>query len=119
MIHRFSAFSKLVELGKMFIEQPHALHYVSEDFLSDLLVWYHLAWLGETVRRGDSRVKALMDKEHHYTMHERRELMTIIGDILSGLLPRYRALAEAGRVELSFTLCPPDRTVATRHPVRQ
>ena len=103
MIHRFPAFAKLVELGKMFIEQPHALHYVSEDFLSDLLVWYHLAWIGETVRRQDSRVKTLMQKEHHYTLHERRELLTIISDILSDLLPRYRALAEAGQVELSFT----------------
>jgi len=103
MIHRFPAFARLAELARTFLDQPHVLDYLSEDFLADLLVWYHLAWIGETVRRDDPRIKALMKKKSHFSLHERRELLTIISEILSGLLPRYRALAEAGQVELSLT----------------
>jgi hypothetical protein len=44
-------------------------------------VWYHLAWLGETVR-GDLRVKRLLDKLP-VTLHDRRELLTVIGELLS------------------------------------
>ncbi len=103
MIHRFPAFARLTELAKSFLEQAHALEYLSSDFLSDLLVWYHLAWIGETVRRTDKRVKSLMKKASHFSLHERRELLAIIGDILGNLIPRYRALATTGQVELSVT----------------
>ena len=103
LIKRFPEFNRLVELARSFVSQRHALEYVSRDFISDLVVWYHLAWLGETVRRNDTRVAALMKKGSHYNLHERRELLKIIGEILKDLLPRYRALAEAGQVELSVT----------------
>ena len=103
LIKRFPEFNRLVELARSFISQRHALEYVSRDFLSDLLVWYHLAWVGETVRREDPRIKALMKKASHYTLHDRRELLTVIDEILQDLLPRYRRLAESGQVELSVT----------------
>jgi len=103
LIKRFPEFNRLVELARSFVSQRHALEYVSRDFISDLIVWYHLAWLGETIRRSDSRVTALMKKGSHFSLHERRELLKVIGEILEGLLPRYRALAERGQVELSVT----------------
>jgi len=103
LIKRFPQFSRLVELARSFVSQRHALEYVSRDFISDLIVWYHLAWLGESVRRNDTRIAALMKKGSHFSLHERRELLKVIGEILQGLLPRYRALAEAGQVELSVT----------------
>ena len=103
LIKRFPEFNRLVELARSFVSQRHALEYVSRDFISDLVVWYHLAWLGETIRRNDTRVAALMKKGSHFSLHERRELLKVIGEILHGLLPRYRALAERGQVELSVT----------------
>ena len=36
-------------------------------------------------------------------MHERRELLTVIGELLSSVISRYRQLAERGQVELSVT----------------
>ena len=36
--------------------------FLDDQFLIDLLVWYHLAWTGETVRRASPRLQALMAK---------------------------------------------------------
>ena len=82
---------------------PDAAVYVSDQFLADLLVWYHLAWLGETVRRSDVRVRRLLDKGAGYTLHERRELLGVIGELLAGIVPRYTRLAARGQVELAVT----------------
>jgi alpha-amylase/alpha-mannosidase (GH57 family) len=55
------------------------------------------------VRISDPRARTLEAKGRDFTLHDRRELLTLIGELLAGLIPRYRALAEAGQVELSFT----------------
>ncbi len=72
-------------------------------FIVDLAVWYHLAWLGETVRLGDPRVAELTVRGRHFSAEECRQLLEIVGEILSGLVPRYRRLMGSGRVELSVT----------------
>lgn len=103
MIHRFPPYQQLAQMARWLIDHPQGAVYVQEQFLADLLVWYHLAWLGETVRRNDLRVRRLMEKEAGYTLHDRRELLGIIDELLSGVIGRYRALADAGRIELSVT----------------
>ncbi len=50
-----------------------------------------------------SRVQQLMDKGNGYTLHDRRVLLEIIGELLSGVIERYRVLAERGQIELSVT----------------
>jgi alpha-amylase/alpha-mannosidase (GH57 family) len=103
MIGRFPAYHRLAEMAVWFTTHPESLRYLSNQYLADLLVWYHLAWLGETVRRDDARVKHLLEKESGYTLHDRRELLTVIGELLSNVIPRYRQLAARGQVELSVT----------------
>lgn len=103
MIQRFPAFAKLAELAVVFKQHPQALGYVRNQYLVDLLVWYHLAWMGETVRREDPRIKQLMQKEKDYSVHDRRELLLVILELLEGVLPRYRKLAESGQVELAVS----------------
>lgn len=103
LINRFPSYRHLVELARGALRNPAMLAYLSDQYLADLLVWYHLAWLGETVRLNDTRAKRLMAKLHGYTLEERRELLALIGELLAGVIPRYRELAEAGRVELSVT----------------
>lgn len=70
---------------------------------SDLLVWYHLAWLGETVREIEPRSRALIDKRSGYGEADRHRLLELIGDTVAAVLPRYRRLADSGRVELSMS----------------
>lgn len=103
LIARFPAYQRLADLAVRVLAHPASNTYLTDQFLADLLVWYHLAWLGETVRRNDARVQRLIAKAGGYTPHDRRELLVVIGELLSGVIPRYRRLAEAGRVELSFT----------------
>jgi alpha-amylase/alpha-mannosidase (GH57 family) len=103
MIARFAPYRQLASMAHWVIEHPPSAVYLHEQFLADLLMWYHLAWLGETVRRDDARVRRLMDKGSGYTLHDRRELLGVIGELLGSVIARYRALADTGRVELSFT----------------
>ncbi len=103
LIRRFPPYRRLAEMGRWLLAHPDALAYVDDQYLADLLVWYHLAWLGETVRRTDARAQRLMEKEASYSLHDRRELLALIGELLAGVVPRYRALAERGQVELAMS----------------
>lgn len=103
MISRFKPFQRLVDIAESFGKQHTVMEYVQDQFLVDLLVWYHLAWMGESVRRQDKRIKRLMEKARDYTMHDRLELLSVIDDLLSGVVGRYARLAEGGKVELSVS----------------
>lgn len=101
LIDRFKNYQRLAALAEWFIKHPDAGIYINDQFLVDIVVWYHLAWLGETVRRDDKRIDELIKKGTGYTLHDRRVLLEVIGDLLAGVIPRYKALAESGKVELS------------------
>jgi len=103
LINRYKDYLRLAALAEWFIKHPDVDLYINDQFLVDIIVWYHLAWLGETVRRNDRRVDELIHKGSGYTLHERRVLLEVIGDLLAGVIPRYKALAESGKVELSTT----------------
>jgi alpha-amylase/alpha-mannosidase (GH57 family) len=103
LIQRFKPYQELAELAEPLKQNPKVAAYLDEQYLIDLLIWYHLAWLGETVRRSDARVKALIKKGHGFSEEDRRQLLEVIGELLSSIIPRYKALAQAGKVELSVT----------------
>ena len=103
LMARFPLFRQLGEIALMVQQQPLLLHYLEDQLLIDLLVWYHLAWIGETIRRDDQRIQQLMARGRDYTLADRQLLVTVISEIMASLLPRYRALAESGRIELSMT----------------
>ena len=103
LIAPFPEYARLAEMAHWILEQPSRVSYINDQFMIDIVVWYHLAWMGESVRRSDIRIQELMKKGKHFTFKDRRQLMTVIGDLLADLIPRYRRLAEAGRVELSVT----------------
>ena len=103
LVDRFDAFKKLVEIAEITLENDSILAYFSEQFFADLLVWYHLAWMAENVRHSDLRIKALSDKAQHFSSHDRHLLIEVIHELVSGVIGRYKTLAEAGRIELSMT----------------
>jgi alpha-amylase/alpha-mannosidase (GH57 family) len=102
LIERYPVFAELAQLAVQ-LGTPEQIAYASDQFLRDLGVWYHIAWLGETVRRSDLRVAHLVDYGRQFGPGERRTLLELIGELLDGLLPRYRRLADAGRCELAVS----------------
>lgn len=76
---------------------------VPKDLLEAITVWYHLAWLGESVRRTDPRVARLADRGRGFDDRDRRELLEVIGALVAGIIPRYRRLAERGQVEIAVS----------------
>jgi alpha-amylase/alpha-mannosidase (GH57 family) len=102
-IKRFEHYQKLAEMAGWFQVHPSGMLYVSDQFITDLLVWYHLAWMGETVRRNNDLIQQLMEKGTGFTLHDRRQLLKLIGELLSSVIDRYRKLAENGQVELSMS----------------
>ncbi|MGC4028897.1 MAG: glycoside hydrolase family 57 protein [Steroidobacteraceae bacterium] len=102
LIGRHPRFGELAAIAAT-VGTPELISYVSDAFLHDLSMWYHLAWLGESVRRGDARVAQLADKGRGFGAADRRLLLELIGELLSGILPRYRRLADAGRCELAVS----------------
>jgi len=102
MIDRFPAFQWLAEAFAELEKSPTHLIYLSPQFLSDLLVWYHLSWMGETVRRNDRLIQQLEKKARGFTWDERRKLVAKIGELMASVIPRYKKLAQEKRIELSI-----------------
>lgn len=104
MLEPFSGFQRLDTLRRDALKLGEAgPDYLSGQYFADLLTWYHLAWTGETVRRAHPLVLQLMDKASGFNLEDRRALFALIGEVIVGLVPRYRALAERGQIELSST----------------
>jgi alpha-amylase/alpha-mannosidase (GH57 family) len=102
MIERFGPYLELATLAET-LATPERVSYASDQFIHDLAVWYHLAWLGESIRRSDTLVSALTERGRNFTAAHRRQLLTLIGELVSSLIPRYRALSDRGQIELSVT----------------
>lgn len=83
--------------------QADEFHYLSAQYKADLLVWYHLAWCGESLRRNNPVVQALMTKGVLFTHEERSQLFAVIADTISNLIPRYKALLDRKQIEISTT----------------
>lgn len=103
LIQRFQHYQQLADVAKQVIASESLVDYMSEQFFADLVVWYHLAWMGETVRKENSLILELTRKESGYSIDERKALLGLIGELLSDVIPRYRELAQTGRVELAFS----------------
>ncbi len=78
------------------------LEYLSEQYFLDLLTWYHLAWLGNSLRHLPA-ARRLLGQGRHYSTADRYELLYLMQHCIAGLIPRYRTLAQRGQIELSMT----------------
>ena len=104
MIAPFPAYKLLHEMFTLLGEASELqAGYLSVQYLGDLLVWYHLAWMGESVRRNNELVPRLMAKGCLFDFEDRKQLFELIGELIAGIIPRYRKLQEDGKVELSTT----------------
>ena len=104
MVDPFAPYRRLRDIRRHIEEFGEgAERYVSSIYYTDLAVWYLLAWTGESLRREESLIPELMSRGGGFTLEERQRLLAALGRALRGLIPRWRALAESGQVELSCT----------------
>jgi alpha-amylase/alpha-mannosidase (GH57 family) len=80
----------------------HRLAYLNDQFFLDLLSWYHLAWLGHSLKRQPA-VQRLLEEQQHFDRAARQSLLEIMSETFDNLLGRYRQLAKRGQIELSMT----------------
>jgi alpha-amylase/alpha-mannosidase (GH57 family) len=102
MIERFGPYLELATIAET-LASPDRITYASDQFIHDLAVWYHLAWLGETVRRVHPLVARLTERGRDFSAAQRRDLLALIGELVAQIVPRYRELAGRGQCELSVT----------------
>ncbi len=104
MIEPYPAYQRLFKMFRE-IDQQESGHfeYLSGQYLADLVTWYHLIWTGESVRRNCELVPRLMSQGSLFSPADRRALFALYGELITELIPRYRALIASGRVELSST----------------
>jgi alpha-amylase/alpha-mannosidase (GH57 family) len=102
LVKPYADFNRLVKLVQQLEEEPQLFMYLGDQFLIDLLVWYHLAWLGETVHQNDRRVTRLVEKGRGFNHQDRHDLLAIIDELLSNVIARYRALVGRGQIEISM-----------------
>ncbi|HYL23157.1 MAG TPA: glycoside hydrolase family 57 protein [Burkholderiales bacterium] len=104
VVRRFAAYQHLHELFALLEARgSDSRHHLSDQYFFDLLTWHHLRWAGETVRRSSPVVTRLMAIGTRFSYADRTDLFRLIGELVSGIMPRYAKLAEAGRIELSTT----------------
>ena len=102
MIERFGPYLELATIAET-LATPERIGYASDRLIHDLAMWYHIAWIGETVRRSDTRVTALTEQGRDFTPQQRRQMLTLIDELVQGVVPRFKKLSERGQCELSMT----------------
>lgn len=104
MLKPFPDYERLYKMFQFLTEDGRDdLIYLSGQYLADLLVWYHLAWMGESVRQNSALVQKLMTKGKQFTNEDRIAVFDLIGELITNLIPRYKKLAEKGQIELTST----------------
>jgi len=104
LIAPFPPYKRLFDLfTAMEAQGKESLMYLSDRYIYDLVTWYHLSWTGESVRRESEVISRLMIKGTRFTEEERTALLRVVAEQVRAVIPRYKALAQRGQVEISTT----------------
>ncbi len=79
-----------------------AVERFDEEALRDLQVLFHLAWSGSLLRR-EPLTRALVEKGRRFTEEDKHALLDRQQGFVDDVLPRFRRLADLGRVEFSVS----------------
>jgi alpha-amylase/alpha-mannosidase (GH57 family) len=74
---------------------------LSDQYWRDLAVWYNLAWIDPSLRQRDARLRRLFEKGGDYGSADVASVLAAHRDLIAQILPTYRALADAGQLELT------------------
>ncbi len=103
MIDPYPAFAELLGWTKHGHDIDEALlGFLNDQYFFDLLTWYHLSWLGHSLKQTDT-ARRLMKKARNFDADDRRALLQLIADAFTDLIARYRKLHESGQIEISMS----------------
>ncbi|HYA89083.1 MAG TPA: glycoside hydrolase family 57 protein [Nitrospirota bacterium] len=77
-------------------------YFTSQDYL-DLQVWFNLAWFDPSFKQTDPFLKGLIQKGSCFSENEKKLLIEKQRAVMALIIPLYKQLAEAGRIELTTT----------------
>jgi alpha-amylase/alpha-mannosidase (GH57 family) len=77
-------------------------YFTTQDYL-DLQVWFNLTWFDPLFKNGDSFLSGLVRKGSGFTENEKALLLQKQVEVMKLIIPEYKRLAEAGRIELTTT----------------
>ena len=103
MIDPYPAYAQLLAWVRRdgAIDEP-LVDFLNEQYFLDLLTWYHLAWLGHSLKQS-AIAKRLIEKARGFDADDRRALLQLMADAFSDLIARYRKLHESGQIEISMS----------------
>ncbi|MFZ5861571.1 MAG: glycoside hydrolase family 57 protein [Nitrospirota bacterium] len=82
-------------------EWPSVARRFSTQELLDLQMWFNLAWFGYAARQRYPVIDQLRTKGERFSEADKRVVVDTQAAVLRELIPRYRALADAGTAELT------------------
>ena len=104
MLKPYPAYQRLFDLHQsLFGDGFDNTMYLSGQYLADLIVWYHLAWMGESIKKNHYLVQRLIEKANQFDKEDRLNLFKLIGEIIADIIPRYKKLVKSGQIEISST----------------
>ena len=77
-------------------------YYTTQDYL-DLQVWFNLTWFDPLFKHNDPLLTGLIRKGSGFTENEKALLVAKQREVMGLIIPEYKRLAEAGRIELTTT----------------
>lgn len=101
-MHRYPAFSNLFHLAEH-AKKHDTIGYLGDNFFLDLVTWYHLAWLGETVRQHNFVARRLIEKATEFSKNDRQDLLSLIASLLADIPEMHKKLVASGKLELTTT----------------
>ncbi|RMH20180.1 MAG: glycoside hydrolase family 57, partial [Gammaproteobacteria bacterium] len=94
-LHRYPCYSRLYAMA-VHVRDQDANLYLGEQFFADLVTWYHIGWLAETVRNEHPVARRLLEKGQNFDQQDRRDLVELIYELLQAIPETYRELHNAG-----------------------
>ncbi|MDX8402752.1 MAG: glycoside hydrolase family 57 protein [Mariprofundaceae bacterium] len=101
-LHRYPDYARLFAIAEH-ARGLDAVDYLGDAYFGDLVTWYHLAWLAETVRNEHFVARRLIEKGRGFSHQDRRDLLTVIAALLDDIAKAHRELAASGKAELTTT----------------
>ncbi len=69
----------------------------------DLTVWFNLAWFDPMWQEADPDLQALIQRGRNFTQKDRELVIAKQRELIRRIIPTYRRMAEAGKIELTTT----------------